>query len=97
MAITCTLGGYWHGYRINFSLCPSTARIMSGKDSENPREFRLTIHMVASLDGLRLIRDEVRGDQTNPEALGIALAHKLKEQGAGEILEEIFATVRPEA
>jgi len=53
--------------------------------------------MVASLDGQRLIRDEVRGDQTNPEALGIELAHKLKDQGAGAILEEIFATVRPEA
>jgi hydroxymethylbilane synthase len=53
--------------------------------------------MVASLDGVRLIRDEARGAQTDPEAIGIALAHKLREQGAGEILEEIFATVRPEA
>jgi hydroxymethylbilane synthase len=53
--------------------------------------------MVASLDGKRLIRDEVRGPQNDPEALGITLAHKLREQGAGEILEEIFATVRPEA
>jgi hydroxymethylbilane synthase len=53
--------------------------------------------MVASLDGLRLIRDEARGAQTDPEAIGIALAHKLREQGAGEILEEIFASVRPEA
>jgi len=52
--------------------------------------------MVASLDGLRLIRDEARGPQDQPEAIGIALAHKLKAQGAGEILEEIFATVRPE-
>ena len=53
--------------------------------------------MVASLDGLRLIRDEARGDQTDPEAIGIALAHKLRDQGAGEILEAIFASVRPEA
>jgi hydroxymethylbilane synthase len=53
--------------------------------------------MVASLDGLRLIRDEARGDQTDPEAIGIALAEALRAQGAGEILEEIFATVRPEA
>ena len=53
--------------------------------------------MVASLDGLRLIRDEARGPQEDPEAIGIALAHALKAQGAGEILEEIFATVRPEA
>ncbi len=53
--------------------------------------------MVASLDGLRLIRDEARGPQADPEAIGIALAHQLREQGAGEILEEIFATVRHEA
>jgi hydroxymethylbilane synthase len=53
--------------------------------------------MVASLDGLRLIRDEARGPQEDPEAIGIALAHTLKQQGAWEILEEIFASVRPEA
>jgi hydroxymethylbilane synthase len=53
--------------------------------------------MVASLDGERLIRDGARGAQTDPEAIGMALEHTLKAQGAGEILEEIFATVRPEA
>jgi hydroxymethylbilane synthase len=53
--------------------------------------------MVASLDGLRLIRDEARGPQEDPEAIGRDLAQRLKEQGAGEILEEIFASVRPEA
>jgi len=53
--------------------------------------------MVASLDGQRLIRDEVSGPQEDPEALGITLARRLREQGAGAILEEIFATVRPEA
>jgi hydroxymethylbilane synthase len=53
--------------------------------------------MVASLDGQRLIRDQVNGPQEDPEALGITLARRLREQGAGPILEEIFATVRPEA
>ncbi|MCX5948849.1 MAG: hydroxymethylbilane synthase [Cyanobacteria bacterium] len=53
--------------------------------------------MVASLDGLRLIRDEARGPQEDPEAIGLALAKSLRAQGAGEILEEIFANVRPEA
>jgi hydroxymethylbilane synthase len=53
--------------------------------------------MVASLDGQRLIRDQVSGPQEDPEALGITLARRLREQGAGPILEEIFATVRPEA
>ena len=51
--------------------------------------------MVASLDGQRLIRDEVRGDGADPEAIGIALADALRRQGAAAILEEIFATVRP--
>jgi hydroxymethylbilane synthase len=51
--------------------------------------------MVASLDGQRLIRDEVRGDRSDPEAIGIALAEALRRQGATAILEEIFATVRP--
>ncbi|MFN5195569.1 MAG: hydroxymethylbilane synthase [Cyanobacteriota bacterium] len=53
--------------------------------------------MVASLDGQRLIRDQARGDQGDPEAIGIALAHTLRQQGAGTILEESFASVRPEA
>jgi hydroxymethylbilane synthase len=39
----------------------------------------------------------VNGPQEDPEALGITLARRLREQGAGPILEEIFATVRPEA
>jgi hydroxymethylbilane synthase len=51
--------------------------------------------MVASLDGQRLIRDEARGDQTDPESIGVALAEALRRQGATAILEEIFATVRP--
>jgi hydroxymethylbilane synthase len=53
--------------------------------------------MVASLDGQRLIRDSVSGGPEDPEAIGEALALRLREQGAGAILEEIFASVRPEA
>jgi hydroxymethylbilane synthase len=51
--------------------------------------------MVASLDGQRLIRDEARGDQKDPESTGVALAEALRRQGATAILEEIFASVRP--
>ena len=53
--------------------------------------------MVASLDGLQLVRDEVRGPQDDPEAIGIKLAELLRSQGAGEILAKIFAEARPEA
>lgn len=50
--------------------------------------------MVASLDGKRLIKDTVSGQPTDAEALGIELANKLRNEGAGEILAEIFAEVR---
>ncbi|MEB3167673.1 MAG: hydroxymethylbilane synthase [Synechococcaceae cyanobacterium] len=53
--------------------------------------------MVASLDGQRLIRDVCRGPEDDPEAIGITLAERLRSQGAAEILEEIFASARPEA
>ena len=49
--------------------------------------------MVASLDGQRLIKDSVSGAATEAEQLGIDLAKKLREQGATEILEEIFREV----
>jgi hydroxymethylbilane synthase len=68
-----------------------------GVNSRLEGDELLLTGMVASLDGQRLIRDAARGPQSDPEAIGVALAHTLKAQGAGEILEEIFATVRPEA
>lgn len=56
---------------------------------------RLTLTgMVASLDGKRLIKDTVTGQASDAEQLGIQLAHKLKQQGAEEILAEIFAEVQ---
>ena len=62
----------------------------------NNGELLLT-GMVASLDGKRLIRDQATGAANEPESIGIELAGKLKQQGAGEILKEIFDEVRPEA
>ena len=53
--------------------------------------------MVASLDGKRLLRDQVAGSVNDAEALGKQLADILKGQGAQEILDEIFETHRPEA
>jgi hydroxymethylbilane synthase len=49
--------------------------------------------IVASLDGQNLVKDVVSGAATSAEELGIKLAHKLKAQGAQEILAEIFATI----
>ena len=62
----------------------------------NTEDLTLT-GMVASLDGKRLIRDEASGSAADPESIGIELAGKLKQQGAGAILKEIFDEVRPEA
>ena len=49
--------------------------------------------MVASLDGKQLLKDTVSGNRNQAEQLGKDLAAKLREQGAGEILEQIFAEV----
>lgn len=46
--------------------------------------------LVGSLDGKTLITDELKGSAEESESLGVALAEKLLDQGAGEILEEIY-------
>jgi hydroxymethylbilane synthase len=55
------------------------------------------IGMVASLDGKRLVKDRVTGEATNPEQIGIELAQLLRQQGAKEILDEIFAEIQRDA
>ncbi|WP_373533778.1 hydroxymethylbilane synthase [Microcoleus sp.] len=50
--------------------------------------------MVSSLDGQRFVKDTVSGAAETAEMLGIDLAHRLREQGASEILEEIFIEVQ---
>ncbi|MGA9381590.1 MAG: hydroxymethylbilane synthase, partial [Phormidium sp.] len=49
--------------------------------------------VVASLDGKTLVKDTIAGNVTEAEQMGTQLAHKLREQGAEEILAEIFAEV----
>ncbi|MDI6891745.1 MAG: hydroxymethylbilane synthase, partial [Actinomycetota bacterium] len=44
---------------------------------------------VANLDGSRLVRDSISGPPERAEEIGVALAERLLEQGAGEILREI--------
>ncbi|WP_373524787.1 hydroxymethylbilane synthase [Nostoc sp.] len=50
--------------------------------------------IVASVDGQKLVQDTVTGIANNAEAIGIELAHLLREQGAQEILSEIFAVIQ---
>ncbi len=49
--------------------------------------------LVASLDGQRVIKDTITGATADAEQLGIELAQRLRQQGAKEILEEIFIQV----
>jgi hydroxymethylbilane synthase len=55
-----------------------------------PRDgvFELT-GVVISLDGARAVRAEATGTPAEAEALGIGVAERLLEQGAGEILAEV--------
>lgn len=53
--------------------------------------------IVASLDGQKLVKDSVTGLAHEAEALGTDLAHRLRQQGAQEILDAIFAEVRPDS
>lgn len=46
--------------------------------------------MVAELDGSRIIRDKMKGDRERPEEIGVALAGRMLDVGAGEILARIY-------
>jgi len=65
-----------------------------GVNSKIQNEQLCLTGMVASLDGERLIKDQYIGNINNPEEAGKELAKKLKQQGAEEILSEIFEKFR---
>ncbi|MGK7961213.1 hydroxymethylbilane synthase [Crocosphaera sp.] len=50
--------------------------------------------MVASLDGKILLKDTIEGEPAQAENLGQALATRLRDAGATEILAEIFAQIQ---
>jgi hydroxymethylbilane synthase len=41
-----------------------------------------------------LVKDSITGKASNAEAIGTELAHLLRQQGAQEILEEIFTEIQ---
>ncbi len=65
-----------------------------GVNSKIQNEQLCLTGMVASLDGERLIKDQYIGNINDPEEVGKELAKKLKQQGAKEILSEIFEKFR---
>jgi hydroxymethylbilane synthase len=52
--------------------------------------------LVGQPDGSRLITAEARGPASDPEALGVRVAEDLLQQGAQEILDEVYQDGRPE-
>ena len=65
-----------------------------GVNSNIDNEKLYLTGMVASLDGERLIKDQVIGNINDPELVGVELAKRLKLQGADKILNEIFEEFR---
>ncbi|ODG98893.1 hydroxymethylbilane synthase [Nostoc sp. KVJ20] len=65
-----------------------------GVDTQLDENTLTLTGLVASVDGKRLVKDSVTGTVSEAENLGIQLAHKLRQQGATEILAEIFQTVQ---
>jgi len=56
---------------------------------------RLTLTgIVASVDGKNVVKDTISGDATEAENLGNELAERMRQQGAQEILAEIFAQIQ---
>lgn len=68
-----------------------------GVNTEVAGETLTITGLVASLDGERVVKDRVSGSLDTAEALGVKLGKLLREQGAQEILDEIFAQIQREA
>jgi hydroxymethylbilane synthase len=65
-----------------------------GVNTEISGENLTLTGIVASIDGQKLVKDTVTGKAHNAEALGTELAGLLRQQGAQEILSEIFAVIQ---
>ncbi|MEH2464135.1 hydroxymethylbilane synthase [Nostoc sp.] len=65
-----------------------------GVNTEISGENLTLTGIVASVDGQKLVKDTVTGIANNAEGLGIELAELLRQQGAQQILSEIFAVIQ---
>lgn len=65
-----------------------------GVNTEIDRDNLTLTGVVASVDGQNLVKDTVAGAASDAETLGIELAQRLREQGAQEILNAIFAEIQ---
>jgi len=69
-------------------------QIPIGVNTQLDKDTLTLTGLVASIDGKRLVKDSVTGTAGEAEDLGIQLAQKLRQQGATEILAEIFQAVQ---
>ncbi|HEY9799119.1 MAG TPA: hydroxymethylbilane synthase [Leptolyngbyaceae cyanobacterium] len=65
-----------------------------GVDTEINGDELILTGVVASVDGQNLVKDTISGAASDAEAIGKQLAERLREQGAQEILETIFAEIQ---
>lgn len=65
-----------------------------GVNTEIDGENLTLTGVVASIDGQNLVKDTVSGAASDAENLGIELAKLLRQQGAQEILDAIFAEIQ---
>ena len=65
-----------------------------GVNTEINGENLTLIGIVASVDGQKFAKDTVTGATTDAEELGKELAQRLRQQGAQEILDEIFTQIQ---
>ncbi len=65
-----------------------------GVNTEINGENLTLIGIVASVDGQKFAKDTVTGATTDAEEIGKELAQRLRQQGAQEILEEIFTQIQ---
>ena len=79
--------------RAERAMLKKAGRRVSGADSGlrhcKGDELRLT-GLVASTNGLRIIKDVIQGKASDAETLGVTLAEKLLKAGAEEILDELY-------
>lgn len=65
-----------------------------GVNSELDGDSLTLTGIVASVDGQNMVKDVVTGSIKDPESIGTQLADKLRQQGAQEILNEIFTQIK---
>lgn len=65
-----------------------------GVNTEIDGESLTLTGIVASVDGQQMVQDTVTGNASDAEKLGTELAQRLRQQGAQEILQVIFAEIQ---